>query len=542
MIPERIERYDEIDALMRDDLEHYCAQLIKITTKEAGAPIPFLWKPAQRTLHKRIERILDKRGLVRVLVLKGRQLGCSTYVAARYYQRATLWIGNKAYILTHEDKATQNLFGMVKRIHAHMPSDYLLPTINANENELAFGDGMEAGYRVGTAKNVAGTGRSQTFQLFHGSEVAFWPHAESHFAGVLQAVGHVPGTEVILETTANGVGGVFYDQWILAESKQSDFEAIFLPWMLEPGYARALEKRYEPSLDEEEYQRLYKLTDMQLCWLHYKNIELGGEPGVICSLFRQEYPATAAEAFQASSGASLIADEHIRAARRKEMPPTKGVPRVLGVDIARSNKDVRDPKTGKVLKRDATRIIDRQGRRMGRVDEAYWSDDPVFLAAKIARHLRDNPDIRKAFIDVTEGMGAAVVSLLRSNSFEERVDGVNFGSTAQEPDKYPNRRCEIWARMRDWIKDPGGADIPDNDLAHRHLASAHFKYDANSRLVLEPKAEIKKRLGFSPDWGDAAALTFADILPADMSEDMPKWMREIEHLANDDDGGDWQTT
>lgn len=537
-LPDRVAAYEATDELMRGSLEHYCAKLVKIATKNPGEVVPFTWNEAQRRLHKRLEKQIDARGLVRAIVLKGRQMGVSTYVAARFFHKSTLNLGRNTFILTHEDKATKQLFGMVARMHAHMPDDYRPETVKANENELAF-DGYEASYRIGTAKNVGGTGRSLTLQLFHGSEVAYWPHAEGHFGGVMQAVGLVDNTEIILESTANGIGGTFYEQWSIAEKGQSDFIPIFLPWMIEPGYARPLQLDYEPSLEEETYQRLYKLTDEQVCWMHFKNIELGGKPGIIAGEFKKEYPATAAEAFQASSGASLIGDEYINAARRHRAHSQTMLPRVLGIDVARSLKDVRD-KNGKKLQRDSTRIVDRQGRKMGiGIDEAHWSDDPVFLSSRVMYHLRENPNIRKAFIDVTEGMGAAIASICKGNGFEERVAGVNFGSQAQEPLLYPNRRCEMAARMRDWFKDAGGAQIPDDDLAHKHLASVNYKHDANSRLVLEPKDKIKARLGFSPDWFDAGALTFAEILPIEEPDERPKWMRE--HVA-DDSGGDFMTS
>lgn len=513
---------DHIDRLMREDLRHYCQRLVQIQTK-TGKIDEFAWNEAQDQLHARLEKQLDARGLVRAIILKARRLGISTYVGARFYHRASMWLGRNAFILTHEDKSTQELFDLVKRIHENMEDEFRPDTVAANANELAFA-GLDGGYRVGTAKNTAGTGRGLTLQLFHGSEVAFWPHAEKHFAGVLKAVSLVPGTEIILESTANGVGGTFYEQWGLAEKGLSDFIPIFLPWYVDPGNARPLQAGYEPSAEEQEYQRLYQLTDEQLCWAHFENINLGGEPGILCALFRQENPATAAEAFQTTGEDSFIPAEAILRARRFEAPPQDFLPRVLGVDIARGG-------------RDRTRIIDRQGRKAGRIDVAMHTDDLMQVAHKVMSLLRDHGDIRKAFIDIT-GLGAGVYDICRANGFEERVAGINFGSQAQDPQLYVNRRAEMWGRTKTWLLDPGGADIPDDDEAHRHLAGPGYKHDANSRLQLEKKEDIVKRLSFSPDWGDALALTFAEILSIEEPDDLPKWMRE--HIEAQG-GGDWTT-
>jgi hypothetical protein len=81
-------------------------------------------------------------------------------------------------------------------------------------------------------------GRSSTIQLFHGSEVAFWPHADTHAAGILQAVADAPGTEIILESTANGVGNFFHQLWASAERGASDFIAVFVPWHWQEEYRR----------------------------------------------------------------------------------------------------------------------------------------------------------------------------------------------------------------------------------------------------------------------------------------------------------------
>lgn len=521
-LPDSVAPYAGTDRLLRDKLEIYCRNLVKIATKKPGQVAPFIWNEAQHKLHERIERQLESRGLVRALILKARQLGISTYVGARFYQKSTLWLGRKTYILTHEDRATQQLFGMVKRIHDNMPDEYRPVTSAANANELNFA-GMESGYLVGTAHNTKGGGRSLTRQLFHGSEVAFWPQADQHFAAALQAVPLEHETEIILESTANGVGGVFYDQWGLAERGQSDFIPIFLPWMMEAGYARSLDKEYEPSSEEEEYQRLYGLTDQQLCWLHYKNVELGGEPGIIGPVFRQEYPACAAEAFQTTGTDSYIPSEAILRARRWQAPDQGYLPRVLGVDVARGGSD-------------RTRLVDRQGRKAGRIDAVMHTDDLVQIAHEVMKHLRDNPDIRRAYIDIT-GLGAGVYDICRNNGFDKRVAGVNFGSKAQEPTTYVNRRAEMWGRMKAWFLDPTGCDIPDEDEPHRHIAAPSYKYDANSRLQLEKKEDMKKRLGFSPDWGDALGLTFAEILPVAEPDERPKWMREIDADA----AGDFMT-
>jgi len=211
--------------------ESFAATSLRIRTKR-GAIEPLVFNRAQRYIHDQLEAQKARTGKVRALILKGRQQGCSTYVAARYYHRASRNRGLKVFILTHEEQATRNLFEIVERLHEHCPD--APSTSVANASEIYF-DKLDSGYRVGTA-GTRGVGRSATLQLFHGSEVAFWPHAETHAAGVLQAVADEPGTEIILESTANGVGNLFHKMWRDAETGANDYIAIFVPWYWHEEY------------------------------------------------------------------------------------------------------------------------------------------------------------------------------------------------------------------------------------------------------------------------------------------------------------------
>jgi len=212
------QREREIRLRLRDDLEAYASRCLKIRTK-AGRVEPFEFNSAQLYLHEALERQKAETGKVRALILKGRQMGLSTYTGARFYHRCTHQRGVQVFILTHEQTATDNLFAMVDRYHQNNNPLVTPSTGAANAKELYF-DRLDSGYSVGTAGAKA-VGRSKTIQLFHGSEVAFWPNAASHFAGVVQAVPDLPGTEIILESTANGIGGEFHQRWQQAENGEA---------------------------------------------------------------------------------------------------------------------------------------------------------------------------------------------------------------------------------------------------------------------------------------------------------------------------------
>src|SRR4051794_21301514 len=276
--------------MLRQDYEFYARNCLKIRTK-SGSIEPLVFNRVQRYIHARLQDQRQQTGRVRALILKGRQQGCSTYVGGRFYHRTTMRKGLRTFILTHEDAATQNLFEMVNRFHEHCPAPVKPSTGAANAKELFF-DRLDSGYKIGTA-GTRGVGRSSTLQLFHGSEVAFWPNAESHAAGVMQALADEDGTEAILESTANGVGNFFHLKWSDAERGIGEFIPVFVPWYWQEEYRKPPPDGFFMDEEEQEYAALYRLTDEQMAWRRGKIIELKD-----AALFKQEYPATAAEAFQ----------------------------------------------------------------------------------------------------------------------------------------------------------------------------------------------------------------------------------------------------
>ncbi len=278
----------KIDAL-RNNFPYYAQHCLKVRTK-AGGLSPLVLNSAQGYLHKQLQAQLAAKGKVRAIVLKGRQQGVSTYVEGRYYWRTTQRDGVRAFILTHDADATNNLFGMVTRYHEHCPDAIKPPILAANAKEFVFGQ-IDSGYKVGTA-GTKGVGRSSTIQFFHGSEVAFWPHAETHLSGILQAIPNEIGTESILESTANGVGGVFHQSWLDAKAGKGDYAPIFIPWFWQTEYRAKAPADFQRTDVETLLATSYKLTDDQLQWRRDKIDELKSE-----DQFKQEYPCDDVEAF-----------------------------------------------------------------------------------------------------------------------------------------------------------------------------------------------------------------------------------------------------
>lgn len=508
------ERETAIRAKLRDDFEFYAPRCLQIATKpdEGGMSliVPFKLNEAQRYIHGRIEAQKAEVGYVRAMILKGRQQGASTYVEGRFYWKTTQNRGQKTYILTHKQEATDNLFAMVDRYHTNAPP-FVRPQVGrANAKELVF-PGLDSRYQVATA-GAKGAGRSSTLINVHGSEVGFWENGKSHLEGMLQAVPLAPGTEVILESTANGVGGVFHAQWQLAEAGLSDFIAIFVPWFWQLEYRRKLPDGFqinddresvpEGELTELEYKRAHKLDDQQIYWRRRKIIELGdGQEGYYS--FKQEYPATSDEAFQSASVHSLISRRSVLKARKNDVATAGRL--IIGVDPAGDGEDG-----------DATGIIRRRTRKLFN-PQRLKGLNTMQIAALVHRIIKSEKPAR-VFIDVG-GIGKGIIDRLNEmEGTQGIVAPVNFGESALDPETFVNRRVEMWHLMRDWLDDPGGANIPDDDAFQAELLSVvPDDPDSNQRKRLKSKKWMRSKGIKSPDLGDAAALTFA--LPIDAGID-----------------------
>lgn len=518
------ERELELRRKFRDDFEFYAPRCLKIRTKK-GQVLPFKLNATQKALHRRLQLQLASKGRVRALVLKGRQVGISTYIGGRFYHKTTHRKGFLTQILTHLDDASENLFSMAKRYHDLCPEIMRPETGASNAKELSFSR-LDSGYKVATAGGKA-VGRSSTLQLFHGSEMAFWPNASEHFAGIMQALSSEKDTECVLESTANGIGNVFHSLWCAAERGDSEYEAIFLPWFWHEEYVSDPPEGWQPYGEWPDYENLHGLSRRQTYWAYLKNKDLsavaGGSPGEINWQFRQEYPANAAEAFQ-TSGASFIPAEAVMRARRHDAGAPYG-PIILGVDLARGGGD----KSG---------IIDRQGRKMGgHVCRLIDHRDTMQTVGEILQEVKRlyHLGLKRIVVDAT-GLGGPVYDRLREiEGVGHMVMGVNFGSRALDAAKYANRRAEMWDTMREWLEDPVGVEVPDLDSLQMDLCAPErgpgaTAFNSNSQLVLESKDHIIKRLGRSPDLGDAAALTFAidPTVPFDFDTDDDGWGREGE--------------
>lgn len=473
------------------NLDYYSKHCLKIVDK-AGNIVPLVFNKSQLYIHSVLERQRAATGMVRVVILKGRQQGCTTYIQARYFHRTSFRSNMSAFVLAHQAESTIKIFGMAQRFRRNMTPDLQLSLTKDTERAMTMDNGSS--YTVGTAGS-AEIGRGMTVQLFHGSEVGFYENADQLSTGLMQTVADVPGTELIFESTANGPGNFFYDLVMGAIAGKNGFELIFIPWYWQDEYSDP-EGLLESDLDEKEaaYYATYKadgLTLNHLAWRRRKIASFGGQEWK----FLQEYPFNPEEAFVKAEGRFFDLAK-VYAARGRKIVVDKSSPLIIGIDQGRTGDD--------------TEIARRTGKKIDKF-ETIPADDgserDMRLAGRVAKIIDiEKPDL--VVFDVTNEHGA--MDRLHELGYSKRlVKGVHFGEKANDPTRHRNKRVDMHFSFREWFDDQG-VSIPDDQKFITEIGAIPVeKESSNNVAYLVSKDDIKKDLKWSPNKLDAAVLTFA---------------------------------
>lgn len=229
----------------------------------------------------------------RNIVLKARQVGITTYIAARFFVQTITQPGTLTVQVAHDQESAEDIFKIVHRFWENLPEGMrkgALRTSRANVRQLVF-PRLDSEYRVATAAD-ASAGRGTTIHHLHCSEVARWPHDAEETLTSLRAAVPESG-EVVMESTPTGAGGVFYDEW--QRAAEIGYKRHFFPWWYEDEYRIAPERVLETPLtrEEEQLSEEHGLTSAQIAWRRIKRAQLRG-------LAVREYAEDAVSCFRAS--------------------------------------------------------------------------------------------------------------------------------------------------------------------------------------------------------------------------------------------------
>ena len=261
-------------AKCRDDFEYFCKKYLKIVDKN-GKLVPLQPNTAQQRF---LYTLTENPWLY---VLKARQLGLTTIIAARLFHRCLFTPNHKVAVIAHTRDAAKTIFEIYKRYYNNLPKFLQFKTEAANVNELVF---FHGGYiKVGSASS--NSFRGSTYNSLHLSEFAFYDDITSAIQSVFQTA--TPNAEIILETTANGINNAM-DIW----NDKNGFEKLFISWL--DGTEYSSNKKVKFSSTEKTYNEAYELPPKKANWFADT---LRGKCLNNINTFNQEYPINAEVAF-----------------------------------------------------------------------------------------------------------------------------------------------------------------------------------------------------------------------------------------------------
>jgi hypothetical protein len=307
------------------DHQKFCEHLT-IRNKE-GIAVPYRNSPAGQKLNRAICK-QEQQGLpVRVVCLKASQVWMSSSAATEIFRRIPFFPGRRALVLADSEAHADLVFQYyeqymasyaVNPCGAEWDSAITLPEL-LKDTERHIRWANESAILVHTAYNVD-IGRAAPYNWAHLSEAAFYRDMGTLMTGLMQRIPNSPDSGIIVESTANGMGGDFYDlcQMAMDPRRASGWAFVFFAWWEHPEYRLTPEPSFKISRDELGEVQKYNLHVDQIAWRR-RQIETACEGKI--ERFRQEFPGNPQEAFQ-SSGRTIF---DMAAVAR--MPQINGAPR-----------------------------------------------------------------------------------------------------------------------------------------------------------------------------------------------------------------------
>ncbi len=340
---------------------------------------------AVRLIPNVAQRYLYENWSHRLLILKARQLGCSTWVQARMFRETATRAGIRSVTVSHDPESTKSLYGMSHTFYENLSASFRPWLRYDSVHYMEFG-GLRSSLSISSA-NKRFSGRGSTTHNVHASELAFWPWPDETLNGILESVPDNPSTNVVIESTPNGAFGYFYELCKAAMEGRGNYRLLFLPWWLDSGYQIPVLPGERIDYDPDELALVTKhgLFPEQIKWRRKKieDFESRGEGEV----FYQEYAEDPESCFLA--GGNCYFDSRRLRTILKQCPgsplrrdghfyiwhePVPGREYVMGVDTASGNEG--DDYSAAVV-RDW-----RTNERVATLDELI---DPFELAEEVVR-------------------------------------------------------------------------------------------------------------------------------------------------------------
>ena len=308
-VPVKVIRDRIIELYGEHDFEYYAQYrlFVEDDTKSENKIVPFMLNSAQKKLNRAIEEQRKQGKPIRLIHLKPRQYGASTYFEGYIYRDVSTRKNRHATTISYVLESATHLRDIAGRFYDRYPGGK--PLLKGRSDKTWKFPQLDSTWRIDSAENLQ-AGHSFTNQILHISELSRWERDVSTLMrGLTSSVQAIPDTMIIVESTANGYGDYFHELWERAK-RGSGYTAVFVAWYEVEKYKMPFYagKTYDNKDSREAFEHglsnyekslvdTHGVSMEQLHWRRWKIEEdLKGDE----DSFFEQYPATDEEAFLAS--------------------------------------------------------------------------------------------------------------------------------------------------------------------------------------------------------------------------------------------------
>lgn len=520
----RVKKRDLIEAFL--DHATFCRESLRVLDR-GGSRIPFEQWPSQVKLNELILKQRRAGKPVRIVALKTRRSGFTLGSCSQMFRDVIRRPGRKATIIADKMKpAGLEAFGYLRGFYENYEP------IQRHEMQTALPEltGLSEGQHIkmvgdraidllsAEGREVRGGGRH--FVL--GDEVAFWEAPEITLPGLLNMVPlDLVDTTIILQSTANGIGGEFWKLWQTAcdPNNQSGWVPLFFGWLEHPLSVMPVEDpaRLQGSLNEEE-RVLLTMHNASLENLRWRRHAIETVCGGSVDMFHQEYPTTPEEAFLTSGRPALdgkaIARQTGMNGKRGEMQTIEEFPRTRAIFTMREHgvlEIFQLPQQGReyIAGMDPSKGIDVSTAKRGEdpdysampIADAGTGEEVAMLRARLrpAAFARYGA-ILGAFYNyaflVPENNDAGFIDALMGTSYPlERVYTMERDPTDSRSARLEEYGFETTTLTRSWLVNAIDEALMDGSVSiHSHVTLSELR-----TFVIKPNGKAEHAVGCHDD-------------------------------------------
>lgn len=427
--PEQLKWAKELQQC-EQSFEYASSKYFRIKSKHVIGFPTLKFNAVQQFIHAKAHDQLRRKGKIRLILGKGRQVGSSTYWRAFSFHRVAFQDYINALIVAHDEPSALELFQMDTGFYDALPKP-LQPVRKFFSKIKQEFENRHSKTLVNHARNM-NVGASQMNHIVHLTEVARFPDASQIASSLFPSISNAKGSAVVMESTSCVGGTWFKDVAEDAMKGHSEYEFYFIPWWLHEHYRAPVPKGFEPTIEEKELLREYPTMSWEnLVW--YRALKL--EPNYVGrpALVLQEYPVSWKQSWVLPIGSlntfpleiTAYADDYLRAGKRHHATgrglednigghvevytlPKEGVFYDLGVDVSGGQTETSDWTAIEVVRRDTLEEVASVRVRIDPASEEFF--DMVYWLGRTYNSAQ-------IIADITGGWGHALMSDLQKRSY-----------------------------------------------------------------------------------------------------------------------------